>query len=401
MFGKWSRLRYMDQCTEAFGIVKVLTDQEGKPSDLEIVYANTAMASVEKVSAQTMQGRRFSERHPEVAGEWAAMLYPAAYQDHTVKRKNYLNGPDLLAVITGFPVEKGFCGVLLQDYTALVGKMIKSISSKEVGIFYYDIRKDLVIADASMIARFGGKPRYEGLITSYAMEMIDETYVDLLRSQLSQFPEPSRLIEANLRLKNGRLMHFALTADDMEAEETIAIGYVEDVSNAPTFAQQEEQDTLTGLFHSRSAKVRINEAIGSCLENNRIDAMILIDLDGFALVNEVFGHEKGDEILKETAEILRNNFKGKDILARPGGDEYIVYVTDLNDKRAALQICRSLNKLIAFNLDHDTGDPVRVTASIGVGFACDNGGNYDRLYKNVEDAVKETKANGKNGYTLA
>ncbi len=401
MFGKWSRLRYMDQCTEPFGIAKVILDASGKPSDLEIVYANAAMAAIEKVSAQMMQGRRFSERHPEVAAEWAAMLYPAAYQNSTVKRKNYLNGPDLLAVITGFPVENGFCGVLLQDYTALVGKMIRSISNKEVGIFYYDIAKDLVIADASMIRHFGGKPRYEGLITSYAMEMIDETYVDILRSQLSQFPDPSRLIEVNLRLKSGRLMHFALTADDMEAEESIAVGYVEDVSNAPTFAEQEERDTLTGLFHSVSAKARIDEAIQSCYETNRIDAMILIDLDGFSKVNEVFGHEKGDEIIRETAEILRNNFKGKDILARPGGDEYIVYVTDLNDKRAALQICRSLNKLVAFSLENEGGDPIRVTASIGVGFACDNGGNYDRLYRNVEDAMKETKANGRNGYTLA
>ena len=141
--------------------------------------------------------------------------------------------------------------------------------------------------------------------------------------------------------------------------------------------------------------------IEECFETNRIDALILLDLDGFSAVNEIQGHAAGDEMLKRIAEILKNNFKGKDILARPGGDEFLVYVSDLNDKRSALQICRTLNRLVTQTIQAGEDEPIRITASIGVGFACDNGGNYDKLLQNVEAAMRETKANGKNGYTLA
>lgn len=138
------------------------------------------------------------------------------------------------------------------------------------------------------------------------------------------------------------------------------------------------------------------------MESGRIDALLLIDLDGFGEINEVLGYEKGDEVLKQCAEILRNNFKGKDILARTGGDEYIVYVSDLNDKRAALLICRTLNRILTQALPGKTEDEIlRITASIGIAYSADNGRYYEELKKSAQEALKEAKSNGKNGYALA
>ncbi|MCR4683985.1 MAG: GGDEF domain-containing protein [Lachnospiraceae bacterium] len=400
IFNKWNKAGFMDRCAEPFTIVRFL-ESDGKPTDLEIVYANQALASLAHMERSDLTAKRFSGAEEEAVKEWVNLLTPAASGESTVNCRRFLEPLKIVTEITAFPIEPGVVGLMLQDYTGVVQKLVKGIAGKEVGIFYYDMTNDLVIADSSMLQFFGGKEKYEGMLASFAKEWIDESFVDLLRSQLSEFPYPSGLIEINLKLKNGNFVRLSLTADVRSEEETLAIGYMADISNAPTLAEQEERDTLTGLFHAVSAKDRIDKAIMDCYDSGRIDAMILLDLDHFDSVNETLGYEAGDEMLKKVAEILKNNFKGKDIIARPGGDSFIVYVSDLNDKRSALQICRTLNKLVTQTIPRGEDEPLRITASIGVAFACDNGGNYEKLYQNATTAMEETKANGRNGYTLA
>ncbi len=384
LFQKWTKAEILKYCPLPFAVCRIITDGEQKAAGLKIEYGNAAMQPYEQDLAK-----------------WQELLYPAACLSQEVSRRIYLENMEKLVVLTAFFLEKNVCGVLLRDYTAFVDDLVKSVSAQEIGVFYYRTDTDVMIADRSMQELFGCKNHYDGLLSAFAMKTIDEAYVDLLRVQLQDFPETMRSINVNLKTKSGRFVRFSLNADE-DPSETLAIGYLEDISNAPTFAELSERDSLTGLFHGVSAKERIDKMIDDCYEQSRIDALILLDLDGFSLVNRAKGHDGGDEMLKKTAEILKNNFKGKDIIARPGGDQFLIYVSDLNDKRAALQICRTLNRLLTQTIPGNEGEePIRITASIGVGFAIDNGGNYEKLYRNVEAAMKETKAGGKNGYTLA
>ncbi len=316
-------------------------------------------------------------------------------------RKNYIESLNLLAQINAFPIEKGVCGAFLKDFTSEIDNIIKSITGKDVSVFYYDIAKDVLIPDSAMISRFACKERYEGLINSFAIDLLDEAYVDVLRTELTRFPRENRFIETNLKLKTGKLIHFALSADENCEEENLALGYIEDVTNIAALARETELDSLTGLFHEMAARERIDNSISECIENERVDALLLIDLDGFGVVNDVLGYEAGDEVLRQCAESIKSNFKGKDILARPGGDEYVVYVSGLNDKRAALMICRTLNRVLSNSLQGTENEIIHITASIGVAYVNDNGKSYDELVKNARAALREAKSNGKNGYSLA
>lgn len=399
--GKHSKTDILDRSNIAFGIFKVILDDSGSPCDFEFSHVNEAMAGFENMPVKKLTGTKFSKLHPKAAKSWAEMLYPAAYEEKNVVRKNYIESLHFLAQINAFPIEKGVCGAYLKNFTSEIDDLIKSITGKDVSVFYYDLDRDVLIPDSGMISRFECKTRYEGIINSFALEMVDESYVDVLRTEMAAFPEENRILEANLKLKSGKFVHFALSADENYKEERLALGYIEDVTNISTLARAAELDSLTGLFHGVAAKERIDAAVLECMESGRIDALLLIDLDGFGYVNEAFGYDKGDEILKQCAESIKNNFKGKDILARPGGDEYVVYVSDLNDKRAALLICRTLNKILTLVMPGKEEEIIRITASIGVAYSADNGRNYDELMKSAEAALKETKANGKNGYSLA
>jgi diguanylate cyclase len=128
-------------------------------------------------------------------------------------------------------------------------------------------------------------------------------------------------------------------------------------------------DHLTGLPNQRLFEDRLSAAIRQSQVNNTRTALLMIDLDGFKLINDTHGHDVGDELLRHIAHNLRGAIRVPDTLARLGGDEFIIIATDLpSDQPAdliarvsATRITHALRKGVSIN-----GNALNVTGSIGV-----------------------------------
>ncbi len=128
-------------------------------------------------------------------------------------------------------------------------------------------------------------------------------------------------------------------------------------------------DHLTGLPNQRLFEDRLAAALEHSQRHNTRTALLMVDLDGFKLINDSHGHDVGDELLRHISHNLRGAIRAPDTLARLGGDEFIIVATDLpNDqpadliaKRSAARISRALRKPVTIN-----GNILTVTGSIGV-----------------------------------
>jgi diguanylate cyclase (GGDEF)-like protein len=128
-------------------------------------------------------------------------------------------------------------------------------------------------------------------------------------------------------------------------------------------------DHLTGLPNQRLFEDRLSDAIQQSQVNNTRTALLMVDLDGFKLINDTHGHDVGDELLRHIAHNLRSAIRLPDTLARLGGDEFMIIATDLpSDQPADLiarvsanRISHALHKSVNIN-----GSPLTVTGSIGV-----------------------------------
>ena len=156
-------------------------------------------------------------------------------------------------------------------------------------------------------------------------------------------------------------------------------------------------DPLTGLPNRALLNDHGVRALGRARRGRNHVAILFIDLDRFKTINDSLGHSVGDALLQEVAQRIRHTVREIDTVARMGGDEFVVLLTDLADPAAAggvaQHILESLSKVTIIE-----GHPLHVTPSIGLSLFPDDGSDFDELLKYADAAMYRAKENGRNGY---
>ena len=154
-------------------------------------------------------------------------------------------------------------------------------------------------------------------------------------------------------------------------------------------------DPMTGLLNKASAEGEIAE-----LCKNTQGVLMMIDLDSFKLVNDMYGHDMGDKILIRFAEILKAVVRPIDIVGRLGGDEFIAFCQNVKEDVVIEKKSRFINKYILDAAKEFMGEDMTIPlgASIGCVFVPDEGTDFAALHKKADKALYSVKQNGKHGY---
>jgi diguanylate cyclase len=153
-------------------------------------------------------------------------------------------------------------------------------------------------------------------------------------------------------------------------------------------------DHLTGLPNQRLFEDRLATAIQQSQFNNTRTALLMVDLDGFKLINDTHGHDVGDELLRHIAQNLRSAIRPPDTLARLGGDEFIIIATDLPSDQpvnviadsSTARISSALRKPVGIN-----GNSLTVSGSIGVAVYPDDTTDGVQLRRLADQRMYEEK----------
>lgn len=153
------------------------------------------------------------------------------------------------------------------------------------------------------------------------------------------------------------------------------------------------KDEVTGLYNRRFFSVRLEEEVSRCRRFNHPVAVVLLDLDGYKVINDEMGHAAGDETLREVAGILLKHSRGINVICRYGGDEFAVLLVETSKAGALLYADRIRQVLATHPFPHGR----RVTASFGVAsLPEDVTPATDDLIRAADDALYAAKRAGKN-----
>jgi diguanylate cyclase (GGDEF)-like protein/PAS domain S-box-containing protein len=158
-----------------------------------------------------------------------------------------------------------------------------------------------------------------------------------------------------------------------------------------------QHDALTELPNRMLLHDRIGQAIAQAQRNRGVLALLFIDLDRFKTVNDSLGHPVGDRLLRNVAERLGACTRGSDTIARIGGDEFVVLLSDLDQPQDARHVAQKVLDVLAEPVTV-SGHELKVTPSIGICAYPHDGEDVETLMRNADTAMYHAKQMGRNNY---
>ena len=186
--------------------------------------------------------------------------------------------------------------------------------------------------------------------------------------------------------KNGTVYRILCRMTDIDKE----VNHMKQLSDASM------RDKLTGLYNKNAFYALVKKFIE---DNGKKGILLFLDLDNFKNVNDQLGHLAGDEVLIGVAGSMKNIFRSDDIVARFGGDEFIIFVKDSDEKIAADKI-QYLREEIMRIKEECRAENTGLSACVGVSIYPDDAEGIEHLVSKADEAMYYVKQHGKNGYAF-
>jgi diguanylate cyclase (GGDEF)-like protein len=165
--------------------------------------------------------------------------------------------------------------------------------------------------------------------------------------------------------------------------------------------QQAHSDTLTNLPNRRALDERLDEAIRQAGHTGRPFSVVMLDLDGFKAINDTYGHEVGDDVLRQLATSLMHSLRSTDFLARYGGDEMTLILPD-TDLAKAMYVARKFqSQLHTLSIALPDGKSVQLGVSGGVALYPAHAGNAPGLLRAADEALYQAKKHARGTFVTA
>ncbi|MCB4756052.1 MAG: sensor domain-containing diguanylate cyclase [Elusimicrobia bacterium] len=170
------------------------------------------------------------------------------------------------------------------------------------------------------------------------------------------------------------------------------------IANAKLFEDIEQQaitDGLTKLYVYRYFQQRLKEEMDRADRYSYSVALIMMDVDNFKKFNDTYGHPLGDKVLEFLAHTIRSNIRRIDLASRYGGDEFILLLPEITEQEAWLMAARLLSALKTCTLRAPSGDPIKVTVTMGAALYPSDAANARDLIEFADKAMYWAKRNNR------
>lgn len=236
-----------------------------------------------------------------------------------------------------------------------------------------------------------------------AIEQIHRILIETEREELNQLEtrEAARIRGENLSSAllglAGLWMGLALLGLYRETVRLIRAG----IHAEQTIRQLSLRDPLTGLANRRFLQENETHLIAGARRSGVQMAVLAIDLDDFKAVNDRYGHAAGDEVLVTAANRMKQLLREADVIARFGGDEFVIVLGQVDDAAAARDVAGRVVDSLCRPMPLAAGGTAQIGASVGIAMCCSDGETLSELLKKADAALYAAKRDGKHTFREA
>ncbi|MBI3433449.1 MAG: diguanylate cyclase [Hydrogenophilales bacterium] len=236
-----------------------------------------------------------------------------------------------------------------------------------------------------------------------AIEQIHRILIETEREELNQLEtrEATRIRGENLSSAllgmAGLWMALALLGLYRETVRLIRAG----IHAEQTIRQLSLRDPLTGLANRRFLQENETHLIARAKRSQTQMAVLAVDLDDFKAVNDRYGHAAGDEVLVAAAHRMKQLLREADVIARFGGDEFVIVLGQVDDAAAARDVASRVVDSLCRPIPLVAGGTAQIGASVGIAMCCADGETLNDLLKKADTALYAAKRDGKHTFREA
>lgn len=229
---------------------------------------------------------------------------------------------------------------------------------------------------------------YQRLWTTILSGQVWQGEIVNRRKDGSLYTEASAI--APVKAEDGHISHFVAIKHDVTERKRLEV----------QLAHMAHFDDLTNLPNRALFFDRLRQTLAHAKRHQTRFALLFLDLDGFKDVNDAFGHETGDALLREAGRRLTACVRTSDTVARVGGDEFTVILHDVTAGEEAGQVADKIIRALSqpFNL---SGKECRIGTSVGISLYPDHGENVEILLSRADTAMYHVKHQGKNSWRIS
>jgi len=300
---------------------------------------------------------------------------------------------------------------LVRNLAASEERFALAIEGSRLSLWDLDLRTGRIWLDERWQDMLGGKPAATTVTGEELQRLVHPEDLPLLQAHLKEVLQgavPHYDVEHRVRTLSGEWLWIRSSGRVVQRDpggrpQRIA-GTNSDIDRRKhaelLLAHQAGHDALTGLPNRNLFQDRMQRAGARAQRNRSLLAAMYLDIDKFKSINDTFGHDTGDRLIKAFAQRLVECIRSVDTAARLGGDEFAVILEALEDRDAG---CRIAEKIVAAMHDEfELGErTIAVSTSIGVAFHRGDGGfDAEALLKRADEALYRAKAAGRNTYRV-
>ncbi|MBQ3061095.1 MAG: GGDEF and EAL domain-containing protein [Lachnospiraceae bacterium] len=395
-----------EQLYELLGI-----DTDKNPFGVSVNYEKLgiSMSYVNEVALRKEENVEYI-LHEEVLNRWYMVKATYSGEDYASRY------PDYYVMVSDITQQKEaqFQIELQREKYKMIAEILEDI------IFEYDVESDVmlfsdkykqVFEEGPMIFSFKKNLDIENVYTDDSASFrgpkesnID--YLDVFESVANSKSGDNYSKEFFVNYKGVHGKWYCVTATGIWNDNSKLVKIIGALRDVDTLKKEQKKlfdksrlDAMSGLLNKVSTQEEISKKISQGLVEG-VSALIMIDIDDFKTINDVYGHLVGDKVIVAMAKVLKTSFREEDIIGRVGGDEFQVFMSGILDRQMVVErvisIIERVSKITGTIEEIQEG---RVAISVGVAFTSDKE-NYNILYNKADSALYTAKRNGKNRYEI-
>lgn len=279
-------------------------------------------------------------------------------------------------------------------------------------VFEVNFKKNTVTVSKSFNKKFSYRPKDDSVKESFLYNLyVHKDDKDRYLADVDRILGPANFIQGEYRVKSiyGDFIWIMIKATKFFNREEIPtkiVGVIMDIDKEKKsemhLIQKASYDALTRLYNRETFLKSLAEEIEMSSIKKTLDAMMFIDLDDFKFFNDEYGHACGDEVLKFTADTLKELCFERGFAGRFGGDEFVVCLTNLtlygDSGKVAQELIDTLSKGF---ISESTGIKLTIHCSVGIAFLRESGKTTEEVIAAADEAMYNIKKHGKSAYAYA